>query len=105
MNVEFIQKDKQRLAIFQGLAKAELSVEQLVDRNHIKLETVKDVLNSMEQEGIVALKGEVYFLTDEGRKLAHELQKSVNIDAGPIKRTKRQNAKGDMFAGHDYKRR
>lgn len=80
-------------------------MEQLANRNHITLEKAKDVLYSMEQKGIVACKSEVYSLTDEGRKLALELNKSVHVDAGPVKGTKRQTAKGDRFAGHDYKRR
>ena len=105
MNIESIQKNKQLLAIFQGIEKAELPAEQLADRIHIKLDTVKDLLDSMEQEGIIARKDEIYSLTDKGRKLADELNRSSNVDAGPVKEAKRQSAKGDKFAGHDYKRR
>jgi predicted methyltransferase len=105
MDIEFIQNDKQRLAIFEDLVKAESTVEQLANKNHIPMETVKDVLYSMEQKGIVAWKGEAHFLTDDGRKLASKINKNAHIDAAPVKRKKGQDAKGERFPGHDFKRK
>jgi predicted methyltransferase len=105
MDIEFIQNDKQRFAIFQDLAKAESTVKQLANKNHLTVEAVKDVLYSMEQKGIVAWKGEVHFLTDDGRRLASQINKNAHFDAAPIKRNKGQNARGERFPGHDFKRK
>ena len=105
MNIEFIQNDKQRLSIFEDLAKEDLSEEDLAGKNHLSLEAVKDALYAMEKEGLVALKGEVHSLTDNGRKLALEINRNAHFDAAPVKHAKSKRARGEKFPGHDYKRR
>ncbi len=105
LNIEFIQNDKHRLTIFEDLAKGELSEEQLVSKNHLSLETVKEALHAMENEGLAGWKGDVHFLTDKGRKLALEIGKNSHLDSAPVKHTQGKLAKGEKFPGHDYKRR
>ncbi len=105
MNIEFIQNDKQRLSIFEDLAKGELTEEQLASKNHLSLEAVKDALFAMEQEGLVALTGEVHSLTHKGKKLALEISRNAHLDDAPVKHAKGKQAKGEKFPGHDYKRR
>ena len=105
MSIEFIQNDKHRLSIFEDLAKGELTEGQLANKNHLSIEAVKDALHAMEHEGLVAWKGEVHSLTDKGRKFALEINKSAHLDAAVVKHEHGQQAKGEKFPGHDYKRR
>ena len=69
MKAAFILEDKNRLALFNDLAKDRQNVKVLMRKNHMLENAARRALDSMEEEGLVIREGDRYQLTLEGKGL------------------------------------
>ena len=70
MDEGFILSNKFRRAIFDELASGETSIERIAKKHHIIRNVARRVADDFIGGGILEKKGNRYFLTQEGEKLA-----------------------------------
>jgi predicted methyltransferase len=76
MEIEFIIKDKRRMAVVNDLsAEGPLSIKRLSSKNRMPETMMGRVIESMEEEGIVSSEEGGYRLTEKGREMVLELRK------------------------------
>jgi len=80
MDIEFIIKDKRRIAVLNDLSVEEpLTLHRLVLKNHIPEGMMRIVIRSMEEKDIITLVEGGYELTEKGRGLIKEVRKLEKV--------------------------
>jgi DNA-binding HxlR family transcriptional regulator len=80
MDIEFIIKDKRRLAVINDLSVEEpITLHRLAAKNRIPEVMMGRVLQSMEEKGIIKLIEKEYWLTDSGREMIKDLRKLEKV--------------------------
>jgi predicted transcriptional regulator len=82
MDIEFIIKDKRRLAVINDLSVEEpITPHRLAAKNRIPETMMGRVLQSLEEKDIIKLIENGYRLTDSGREMIKELRKLEKISS------------------------
>ena len=75
MDEGFILSNKFRRAVFDELASGETNIEHIAKKHHIIRTVAYRVINDFVSGGIVEKKGNHYFFTKEGERLAASIGK------------------------------
>ncbi|NYT12784.1 MAG: hypothetical protein GKC03_09620 [Methanomassiliicoccales archaeon] len=103
MELEFIIKDKRRLAVINDLSVEEpITLHRLAGKNRIPEAMMGRVLKSMEEKEVIELIDEEYWLTDSGREMIKQLRK---IERVPSPNSQGQREGSQVRIAPDHKRK
>ncbi|MEM2727018.1 MAG: winged helix-turn-helix domain-containing protein [Archaeoglobaceae archaeon] len=78
MNIGSIASNPNKLRVMEVLLKGEVNKEVIYKKMRLPASTIEGILNELMAEGFIALSGNVYKITEEGKKAL----KSLKEDAG-----------------------
>lgn len=73
-NDAFVESDKFRKAVFQGITAGESDPERIAKKNHLIQPAVDRAVDDLEEHGLIEEGEDGYVLTDKGEDYAAERQ-------------------------------
>jgi len=103
LSLEFITKDKRRLAVVNDLSvEGVLTLDRLASKNRIPEGMMRSVLGSMEEREIIIHLEDGYTLTERGKEVVKELRK-LERSSSPRKSGSREGAQVRIAPQHKRK--
>jgi predicted transcriptional regulator len=82
MDLQFVLKDKFRLAVIEDLSGGEQSIERITKKNHLPAPAVDRAVRELMAEDIVGGPGSSLYLTDKGKEMLARIKGMEHISGG-----------------------
>ncbi len=84
MDLQFVLKDKFRLAVIEDLSNSEESMERIAKKNHLPAPGVERAVRELLAEGIIGGPDSSLYLTDKGKEMLAEIKGMERIPGGSV---------------------
>ena len=84
MDLQYVLKDKFRLAVIEDLSNSEESVERIAKKNHLPAPAVERAVRELLAEGIIGGPSSQLYLTDKGKEMLAEIKGMERIPGGGV---------------------
>ncbi len=104
MDLQFILKDKFRLAVIEDLSNGEEGADRIAKKNHLPAMAVDRAVRELLAEGIVGGPSSSLYLTDKGKEMLAEIKGMERIPGGGVD-SKARSRIPDRLGPEDSRRR
>ena len=103
MDIQFILRDKFRLAVLEDLSNGEASAERVAKRNHLPAPAVDRAVRELRAEEIIGGPESQLYLTDQGKELLRQVRGLDQASSPPAAAARSRPP--DQMTGEDNRKR
>jgi predicted transcriptional regulator len=104
MDIQFILKDKFRLAVLEELSSGEMSSDRIAKRNHLPAPGVERAIRELRAEEVIGGTEAELYLTDTGKEMLKQIEDMDQTDPG-IPDSKARSREPSKLSGEDSRKR
>jgi predicted methyltransferase len=104
MDIQYILKDKFRLAVIEDLSNGELSSDRIAKRNHMPAPAIERAIRELRAEEVVGGTDSELYLTETGKDLLKQIRGLDQAASGGVDAKARSRGPSKM-SGEDSRKR